>query len=300
MLTLAVQMTDHYIILTENNLLWDPCTRRFYNSTVADYPQTRTYEKDIEGRVLIFSTNGSLVAEVAIPHLFITHVLGSYEDNITNQLHFDVLKYFDASPYDHFTYIEVMLSGNPHPDNWTTVERYSIDMTTWQLTEIKNLVQVEAHGSFDFSNINPAYLRKPYKFAYMTQNVFNLHGAVVKLNVDDGSLIIKELPDGLFPTEPIFVADPSGSEEDDGVILMSGVDGGKAKGFIMIYNAKTMEEIYLGTAPEKTLLGLHSKFFPFTVGCSEEDCTPSSPSSSSSLDSKYVFSLLFLFVLIFI
>ena len=309
----TVQMTEHYLVLAENNYLWDPCTRRFSDPVLPSYIENHSYEKDINGRVLIFSTNGSFVAEVTIPHLFITHVLGSYEDTVTNQLHFDVLKYFDASPYDHWTYLDVMLTGEPHPDNWTTVARHTINMTDWQLIEVNNLVQVEAHGSFEFSNINPAYLRQPYKYAYMTQNVFNLHGAVVKLNVDEGSLIIKQMPEGMFPTEPIFVADPNGSEEDDGVVLMSGVDGGQEKGFIMIYDAKTMDVIYHGTAPEKTLIGLHSKFFPFNVGCTEQDCTPQPSTSSStsstpvatttsastSLNANSVFSLLILFVFIF-
>ena len=275
-------MTDNFIILAENNYLRDPCAWVFYNDSLGDYDQTHSYEDQIDGRVLIFNIDGSFVANVSVPHLFITHVLGSYEDEQTNLLHFDVLKYFDASPYNYWTIIDVMLKGEPHPDNWTTVERYSLNMTNWQLTEIKNLIQVEAHGSFDFSKINPAYLRKPYKYAYMTQNVFNLHGAVVKLNVDEGTLIIKELPDGHFPTEPIFVARPEGTDEDDGIILMSGVDGAQEKGFIMIYDAKTLEELYHGTAPEKTLLGLHSKFFPFNVGCSKEDCTPQPHSTSST------------------
>ena len=275
-------MTDNFIILPENNYLRDPCAWIFYNDSLGDYDQTHSYEAEIDGRVLIFSIDGSFVASLTVPHLFITHVLGSYEDEQTNLLHFDVLKYRDASPYNYWTIIDVMLTGDPHPDNWTTVERYSINMTNWEISEIKNLIQVEAHGSFDFSNINPAYLRKPYKYAYMTQNVFHLHGAVVKLNVDEGTLIIKELPDGHFPTEPIFVPDPDGTEEDDGIILMSGVDGAQEKGFIMIYDARTLEEIYHGTAPEKTLIGLHSKFFPFNVGCSTGDCTPQSPSTSSS------------------
>ena len=82
------------------------------------------------------------------------------------------------------------------------------------------------------------------------------------------------MPDGLFPTEPIFVGAPDATAEDDGIILMSGVDGGNKKGFIMIYNATTMDLMYHGIAPRTSLIGLHSKFYSFDVGCSEEDCTP--------------------------
>ena len=90
------------------------------------------------------------------------------------------------------------------------------------------------------------------------------------------------MPDGLFPTEPIFVSAPDATEEDDGIILMSGVDGGNEKGFIMIYNATTMDMIYHGRAPRTSLIGLHSKFYPFNVGCSVDDCTPDMIVSSTS------------------
>ena len=108
----------------------------------------------------------------------------------------------------------------------------------------------------------------------MTKNVFKLHGAVLKLNVEDGSIIEKELPDGLFPSEPIFVPHPNATHEDDGVVLMSGIDGGRGKGFLMVYNATTMDVVFHATAPKLTLFGVHSKFFPFSVGCTETDCTP--------------------------
>ena len=44
----------------------------------------------------------------------------------------------------------------------------------------------------------------------------------------------------------------------------------------MIYDAATMELLFHATAPKKTLFGIHSKFYPFDVGCStmDNDCTP--------------------------
>ena len=98
----------------------------------------------------------------------------------------------------------------------------------------------------------------------------------MQVNVDTGETIQKKLPNGLFPTEPIFVARPGAVDEDDGVVVMSGIDGGKEKGYVIVYNAKTMEVLFRATAPRKTLFGVHSKFYSFTDGCSEPDgdCTP--------------------------
>ena len=84
-----------------------------------------------------------------------------------------------------------------------------------------NLLKTQiSPNSFEFSNINPAYQGKPYKYGYMAKNVFKLHGAILKLNVEDGTIIEKELPDGLFPSEPIFIAHPNAVNEDDGVVVV--------------------------------------------------------------------------------
>ena len=107
------------------------------------------------------------------------------------------------------------------------------------------------------------------------------------MNVDTGETIQKKLPNGLFPTEPIFVGRPGAVDEDDGVIVMSGIDGAQEKGFVIAYDAKDMKEVFRATAPRKTLFGVHSKFFSFTDGCWQPggDCTPTSnPTSKPSPD----------------
>ena len=53
---------------------------------------------------------------------------------------------------------------------------------------------------FEFCNINQEYQGKPYKYAYMVKNYARTNGSIVKLNVEEGTVIEKLLPDGLFPT----------------------------------------------------------------------------------------------------
>jgi len=278
----SLQVTENYVVVAETSYMYDPCVRKFWNDSQAGWEQEFKYEETVPGNVTIMDKNGTHVATIEVPPMMITHVLGSYEDQETKELHFDVLKYQDARAYTYFTYIDIILNGEPHPSNMTEVTRYTINMTNWTLKEIRNLVKTQVSpNSFEFTNINPAYQGKPYKYGYMTKNVFKLHGAVLKLNVEDGTIIEKELPDGLFPSEPIFVPHPDAVHEDDGVVLMSGIDGGREKGFLMVYNATTMDVILHATAPKLTLFGVHSKFFPFTVGCKENDCTPNETNSTT-------------------
>ena len=57
----------------------------------------------------------------------------------------------------------------------------------------------------------------------------DIHVFFVQLDVDDGTYLEYKMPDGLFPQEPWFVESPDATEEDDGVLLVQGVDGIKQK-----------------------------------------------------------------------
>ena len=63
---------------------------------------------------------------------------------------------------------------------------------------------------------------------------------------------------------------------------MSGVDGEQERGFLMLWDAASLELLYHATAPQLTLFGVHTKFFPFTVGCEQEDCTPQEGTSTTN------------------
>ena len=89
------------------------------------------------------------------------------------------------------------------------------------------------------------------------------------------------MPTGNFPTEPYFIPSPNSTNEDDGVVLVSGIDGERKRGFVRVYNATTMKVIAHGIAPKLTLFGIHSRFYPFGIGCEKEDCTPEDDDSTT-------------------
>jgi len=271
----SFQLTENFVIIPETSYMHDPCTWIFEDESKTGWNGEYHFESSVNSRILVMEkSTGTFVASVDIPPMMVTHTLGAYEDADSGLLHYDVLKYNDSSPYTKWTFVDPPLNGEEHPENAVQATRYSLNMNQWSLNETKNLIQTPWTKSLEFSNINFDYQGKPYKYAYMSTNMYNLHGTLVKLNVDDGTVIEADFPNGLFPTEPIFVSRPYPEAEDDGVVLMSGIDGGREKGFIMVFNATNLELIYHATAPKLTLFGVHSKFFHFDVGCEAEDCTP--------------------------
>jgi carotenoid cleavage dioxygenase-like enzyme len=62
---------------------------------------------------------------------------------------------------------------------------------------------------------------------------------------------------GCFPGEPIFVPNPQGREEDDGVVLSLVLDFAHSRSFLLILNAKTMTELARAETPHAIPVGLH-------------------------------------------
>merc|ERR1712048_1436892 len=68
-----------------------------------------------------------------------------------------------------------------------------------------------------------------------------------------------------YPDEPVFVANPAGTAEDEGVILMTKLDGVMKKTFLHVVDAQTLEEKARVYAPIHHTAGIHAAFFPDKV-----------------------------------
>ena len=66
---------------------------------------------------------------------------------------------------------------------------------------------------------------------------------------------------GCYPGEPIFVADPKGIKEDDGVILNIVVDDTNKRSFLLVLDAKNLKELARVYVEHYIPFGLHGRFF---------------------------------------
>lgn len=64
------------------------------------------------------------------------------------------------------------------------------------------------------------------------------------------------------PGEPIFVANPKGDHEDDGVLLTVVLDGINEKSYLLILNAKDLEELGRAEVGNPIALGFHGAYKP--------------------------------------
>ncbi len=139
------------------------------------------------------------------------------------------------------------------------VKRFIINQDKRTLAE-KTILR----GDFEFPRINEKYDGKPYRYVYMTKpdKLWHAHEIrpLYKLDMEKGTTITWS-QEGCQPGEPIFVADPMGQKEDDGVILTIVINIADHSSFLLILDAKTFTEQARATVQHQIPAGLHGQFF---------------------------------------
>jgi beta,beta-carotene 9',10'-dioxygenase len=65
---------------------------------------------------------------------------------------------------------------------------------------------------------------------------------------------------GCFAGEPVFVAEPGGEAEDDGVLLSVVLDSERGSSFLLVLDAGSLEELARAEAPHHIPFGFHGQF----------------------------------------
>ena len=112
---------------------------------------------------------------------------------------------------------------------------------------------INAEIPFEFPIINYAtHNTKPYRYAYGA-NVAKKPYSVVKLDVDNGRDVVvidyTQDQDGhdYLPAEPVFVPNPNGMSEDDGVLLVMVLSD--KNDFLSVLDARDLREIARADVP---------------------------------------------------
>ena len=66
--------------------------------------------------------------------------------------------------------------------------------------------------------------------------------------------------EGCFPGEPVFVAAPDADGEDEGVLLSIVLDGRKGNSFLLVLDARSLDELARAEVPHHIPFGFHGQF----------------------------------------
>ncbi|XP_063045396.1 beta,beta-carotene 15,15'-dioxygenase-like [Engraulis encrasicolus] len=214
------------------------------------------------------------------------HHINAYEED--NHVVFDLIAYEDSNLYDMF-YIENL---NKDTDQFIesnkifsppVCKRFVLPINVDKKTEGTNQVTLndttatavrQKDGSvfctpdpifvgLELPQINYKFNTKKYRYFYGSRVEWSpFPNKIAKVDILNRTH--KEwTEEECYPSEPVFVASPDAVEEDDGVLLSSIVSNNPEKPpFMLILNAKTMEEVARAALDTSIHMDLHGYFIP--------------------------------------
>ena len=209
----------------------------------ADHP-TRFY--------VVNKHDGQLTATFESYACFAFHHVNAYE--IGNEIVVDMAAYNDAAIVQSL-YLNALKDANsrlPVPE----LTRFVLNLNN-KLINSQKLSDLPV----ELPRINyQACNSKNYKYVYGTgmQVKGDFLNQLVKVEIGGEAKIWRE--DGCYPGEPVFIADPHKDGEDDGVLASVVLDSKKQCSFLLILDAKTMQEIARGPIPQVVPFGFHGQF----------------------------------------
>ncbi|ORY47687.1 hypothetical protein BCR33DRAFT_782783 [Rhizoclosmatium globosum] len=130
----------------------------------------------------------------------------------------------------------------------------------------KTMVEFHAPVSMELPRINPKFRhREDYRYVYGVSAMFRhlhshtLYDSLVKFDAKTQSHK-SWMKVGHTPSEPMFVPNPNGNGEDDGVVLSIVLDGSLKKSYMLVLDAKSFEEIAKADIGQALPYGLHGAF----------------------------------------
>jgi carotenoid cleavage dioxygenase-like enzyme len=100
---------------------------------------------------------------------------------------------------------------------------------------------------------------RPYRYVWGVDAESGWLDRIVKVDVSSGDQAAWS-EDGCSPGEPVFVAAPDASSEDDGVLLSIVFDSGSGRSFLLVLDAVDLSELARAEAPHHIPYGFHGQF----------------------------------------
>lgn len=243
-------MTERYLVLVEFPLLANPL-----NLLLSGRPFIENFQWKPERGARFFvmrKEDGQIVSTYQSEAFFAFHHINAFERE--GSIVVDIAAVPDASIIDTF-YLKKVTGAElalPLP----RFTRYTLPLDGSSLT--RELLTEEA---IELPTIN--YQRnngREYQFAYGTsinrQARADFLNQLVKVDIHQQSARTWHV-DSCYPGEPIFVAAPGATGEDEGVILSVVFDGTRGTSFLLILDATSFDELARAEVPQHVPFGFH-------------------------------------------
>jgi Lignostilbene-alpha,beta-dioxygenase and related enzymes len=205
--------------------------------------------------IVIDRRSGEVAARSQAEPFFCFHHVNAFEEG--DGLVVDLVAYEDDEIIRAF-YLDRMRGGGAYPR--AELRRYRVPLTGRDASR-----ETIAEG-FELPRINYRERNgRPYRYVYGSYGPTGEPGAfldrIQKGDVTDGG-VLEWSENGCYPGEPVFVPTPDATAEDDGVVLSVVLDGARETSFLLVLDARDLQEIARARVPHAIPFGFHGQFLP--------------------------------------
>jgi beta,beta-carotene 9',10'-dioxygenase len=243
-------LTERFIVLAEFPWVVNPLALALSGKP---YAENFKWEPGSGTRFfLIDRETGKASEPILTDPFFAFHHLNAYEDE-DGTIVADLQTYPDASVVESL-YMDKLRSGAGLPE--AEIRRFRIDPGAGSVSH-----ELLVDTSFELGQINYGRCNeRPYRYAWGAGTTAEpFIDAIIRADVETGEHSRWREP-GMYPGEPIFVANPNGSAEDDGVLLSVVLDSGAETSFLLVLDAHDLSEMARATVPHHIPFGFHGMY----------------------------------------
>jgi torulene dioxygenase len=271
-------ITENYVLLCVWNAHINPS--ELANGSFMDSITPTDPSKPAKWYVVDRKHGKGLVATYDSPAFFCFHTINAWEepskeDPTKTDIVADLVR-TDNVEFLKLLYYENLKSSLPSAKAYAANrdEALRTTVTRFRLPALPSAPNTEALSatiewsackalSPELPTMNPAFVTKEYRYSYATtfRGESTLTDAIMKFDCETQETTLWARH-GHSPGEPIFVADPNGTNEDDGVLLSVVLDGLKGYSYLLCLDARNLTE--LGRAEVKGVVGFgfHGQHVP--------------------------------------
>ncbi|KAG0076806.1 hypothetical protein BGZ93_000537 [Podila epicladia] len=278
-------MTKRYVVVTHwqcDFAAWGVSVLWYGNAWESFKAQDRNVKATF---YVVDRERGRHVATFECDPYYAFHTINAYDDG--DDIYVDLATYKDHTVIGDYYIDNLRNETSGKPPQQAVLRRYKLSKisehaafsalsrkTPPKPAPAEVVFQLDESINFELPSINPSRYLKSYQYVYGVNrsglNKTLIYDRIIKVDLhkvaegDQKSSTKFWVQDQCTPSEPVFVATPNATEEDDGVLLSIVLDGRRRTGFLLILNAQTLEEIARADMPEGKVAphNFHGMFIP--------------------------------------
>lgn len=261
----------HSFSITENHVIFFfyPVQVSITKMWTHNYHVMQCLEKvENEGTAIyVVNLKTGAVTEREAPYTYSIHHANAFEKN-ADEIVVDLIKnsfegFHDYPKLSNMLNPPAVINAS-EPNGWE-LNRYVISLSS---EEVKKYAPKDKKpedrylNHFDFPTINENYRGKKYCIVYGWSAYGYSRMVLVKRNLCRPDLSRSWAIENHYSSEMFFVPNPEGKSEDDGILITIVFDGPKEQSYLLIFDAKTFQEINRAYLPHNIPWSAHGMYFP--------------------------------------